>query len=51
MAQEWLAHTSTAHAGTYIYAEEYQEKANGVMAGLDLGFASPWKSALPFFKE
>ena len=35
-AQEWLGHTSTAHTRTYIDAEDYREKANGVVAGLDI---------------
>ena len=35
-AQEWLGHTSTAHTRAYIDAEDYREKANGVVAGLDI---------------
>ncbi len=35
-AQEWLGHTSTAHTRAYIDAEDYGEKANGVVAGLDI---------------
>ena len=35
-AQEWLGHTSTAHKRAYIDAEDYREKANGVVAGLDI---------------
>jgi hypothetical protein len=35
-AQEWLGNTSTAHTRAYIDAEDYQEKANGVVAGLDI---------------
>jgi len=34
--QEWLGHTSTAHTRAYIDAEDYREKANGVVAGLDI---------------
>ena len=35
-AQEWLGHTSTAHTRAYIDEEDYREKANGVVAGLDI---------------
>jgi hypothetical protein len=35
-AQEWLGHSSTAHTRAYIDAEDYREKANGVVAGLDI---------------
>jgi integrase len=35
-AQEWLGHTSTAHTRAYIDAEDYREKANDVVAGLDI---------------
>ncbi len=35
-AQEWLGHTSTAHTRSYIDAEDYREKANRVVAGLDI---------------
>jgi hypothetical protein len=35
-AQEWLGHTSSAHIRAYIDAEDYREKANGVVAGLDI---------------
>jgi len=35
-AQEWLGHTSTAHTRAYIDADDYREKANGVVAGLDI---------------
>jgi integrase len=35
-AQEWRGHTSTAHTRAYIDAEDYREKANGVVAGLDI---------------
>ena len=35
-AQEWLGHASTAHTRAYIDAEDYREKANGVVAGLDI---------------
>jgi len=35
-AQEWLGHTSTAHTRAYIDAEDYREKANGVVAALDI---------------
>jgi len=35
-AQEWLGHTSTAHTRAYIDAEDYREKANGVVASLDI---------------
>ncbi len=35
-AQEWLGHTSTTHTRAYIDAEDYREKANGVVAGLDI---------------
>jgi integrase/recombinase XerD len=35
-AQEWLGHTSTAHTRAYIDAEDFREKANGVVAGLDI---------------
>ncbi len=35
-AQEWLGHTSTAHTRAYIDAEDYREKANGAVAGLDI---------------
>jgi hypothetical protein len=34
--QEWLAHSSTAHTRAYIDAEDYREKANGVVAALDI---------------
>jgi len=35
-AQEWLGYASTAHTPAYIDAEDYREKANGVVAGLDI---------------
>ncbi len=35
-AQEWLGHTSTTHTRDYIDAEEYREKANGVVTKLDI---------------
>jgi integrase len=35
-AQEWLGHASTAHTRAYIDAEDYREKANGVVASLDI---------------
>jgi len=35
-AQEWLGHSSTAHTRAYIDAEDYREKANGVVATLDI---------------
>jgi integrase len=35
-AQAWLAHSSTTHTRANIDAEDYREKANGVMAGLDI---------------
>jgi len=35
-AQEWLGHASTAHTRAYIDAEDYREKANGVVAALDI---------------
>lgn len=35
-AQEWLGHTSAAHTRAYIDAEDYREKANGVVAALDI---------------
>ena len=35
-AQDWLGHSSTAHTRAYIDAEDYREKANGVVAGLDI---------------
>ena len=35
-APEWLGHTSTAHTRAYIDAENYPEKANGVVASLDI---------------
>lgn len=35
-AQEWLGHTSTAHTRAHIDAEDYREKANGVVAELDI---------------
>jgi hypothetical protein len=35
-AQEWLGHTSAAHTRAYIDAEDYREKANGIVAGLDI---------------
>jgi len=35
-AQQWLGHTSTAHTRAYIDAEDYRERANGVVAGLDI---------------
>lgn len=35
-AQEWLGHSSTAHTRAYIDAEDYREKANGVVAALDI---------------
>jgi hypothetical protein len=35
-AHEWLVHTSTAHTRAYIDAEDYREKANSVVAGLDI---------------
>jgi len=35
-AQEWLGHSSTTHTRAYIDAEDYREKANGVVAGLDI---------------
>ena len=34
--QEWLGHSSTAHTRAYIDAEDYREKANGVVAALDI---------------
>ncbi len=33
---KWLGHTSTAHTRASIDAEDYREKANGVVAGLDI---------------
>lgn len=35
-AQEWLGHSSTAHTRAYIDAEDYRDKANGVVAALDI---------------
>jgi len=35
-AQEWLGHTSTTHTRRYIDAEDFREKANGVVASLDI---------------
>jgi integrase len=35
-AQEWLGHTSTSHTRAYIDADDYREKANGVVATLDI---------------
>jgi integrase len=35
-AQEWLGHTSTMHRRVYIDTADYQEKANGVFARLDI---------------
>ena len=35
-AQEWLGHSSTSHTRAYIDAEDYREKANGVVAALDI---------------
>jgi integrase len=35
-AQERLGHTSTAHTRAYIDAEDCREKANGVVAELDI---------------
>jgi len=35
-AQEWLGHTSTSYTRAYIDAEDYRERANGVVAGLDI---------------
>jgi len=35
-AQEWLGHTSPIHTRAYIDAEEYREKANDVVASLDI---------------
>ncbi len=35
-AQEWLGHTSAAHTRAYIGAEDYGEKANEVVARLDI---------------
>jgi len=35
-AQEWLGHSSTAHTRAYIDAEDIREKANGVVAALDI---------------
>ncbi len=35
-AREWLGHTSTALTRAYIDTEDYREKANGVVAGLDI---------------
>jgi len=34
--QEWLWYASTAHTRAYIDAEDYREKANGVVAELDI---------------
>jgi integrase len=34
--QEWLGHASTALTRAYIDAEDNREKANGVVAGLDI---------------
>ncbi len=31
-----IGHASTAHTQAYIDAEDYREKANGVVAGLDI---------------
>jgi hypothetical protein len=36
MIGKMLGHTSTAHTRAYIDAEDYREKANGVVAGLDI---------------
>ena len=35
-AQEWLGHSSTVHTRAYIDAEDIREKANGVVAALDI---------------
>jgi site-specific recombinase XerD len=35
-AQEWLGHTSAAHTRAYIDVEDYKEKANEAVAGLDI---------------
>jgi len=35
-AQEWLGHTNPANTVSYIDAEEYREKANTVVASLDI---------------
>ncbi|MBM3790422.1 MAG: hypothetical protein FJW35_08745 [Acidobacteria bacterium] len=35
-AQEWLGHASTANTRNYIDAEDFREKANGVVAALDI---------------
>jgi integrase len=35
-AQEWLGHASTAHTRAYIDAEDYREKAHGVVARLNI---------------
>ncbi len=35
-AQEWLGQSSTTHTRAYIDAEDYREKANGVVAALDI---------------
>lgn len=35
-AQEWLGHSSTAQTRACIDAEDYREKANGVVAALDI---------------
>ena len=35
-AQEWLGHSSTTHTRRCIDAEDYRERANGVVAGLDI---------------
>jgi len=35
-AQEWLGHTSTSHTRRYIDAEDFREKANGIVAELDI---------------
>jgi hypothetical protein len=35
-AQEWLEHASAAHTRAYIDAEDYKEKANEAVAGLDI---------------
>jgi integrase len=35
-AQEWRGYANTAHTRAYIDAEDYREKANGVVASLDI---------------
>jgi len=35
-AQEWLGHTSSSRTNRYIDAKDYREKANGVVAALDI---------------